>query len=302
MKKLFLILLASVSILNAQFLELMQERNLIELNPNPYFANWSYTESVVNGTMESWASSSNLNNWSEDYLTATYYHSDETTVLHGGSHSAELNITGNSTNPSWGRYYYTISGAAGKVFKYDAYLYNVNAISSGYAGILFSDAGSGYATLTYSNSTGNGTWEHKNGVFGGSVGNILIQLRLESGTTQTSYFDDISVQQLVAPTGFTSPTMNATNYVVQSNGCKFVEATGTTYIETSSALTRGTRKFKVTQDWTQGRLSISNGTTSVNLNQSDGTQTVSLYFDGTQKMKVECTNNTISTISLLSIK
>ncbi len=195
MKKLLLILLIPF-VLNAQFLELMQEGNLIELNQNPYFANWSYTELVTNGTFNSESS------WT---LTPN-------TAISSGT----LNYTAPSTETP----YQFISLSAGKVYQIKFDLLNY---TSGNFRLSFS--GASYLTPDYhvSGSYAKVAPYVSSGVLG-----------LASYVGFTGSIDNISVSELVPPTGFTSSTMDATNYVIQSNGCKFVEATGTTYIETST--------------------------------------------------------------------
>lgn len=262
MRKILFILLILANLLNAQFLNLMQENNK-ELNSNSTFSNWNYTN-----LLSGWNFTSG---WSVASTASIINANSFSTTGVGGVRKNSIMTIGNL-------YFLSMTGTKTSTS---------NVIVVNYGG-----------TTTYQ-TISTASFNFSNTPFMATTDGGYYIFNLSAGTTTiTSQI----IKNAAIPSGFTSATMNATNYVLQDNGCKFVEAIGETYIETSGNVKAGTRKIKVEQDWTQGKLYITNGVTSVALPQSDGFATVTMSFNGSQKLKVICDNNTISILKKLSIK
>ena len=82
----------------------------------------------------------------------------------------------------------------------------------------------------------------------------------------------------------------------------YLEDVDITKITMTDTLEAGYYKLKVYQDWTKGKFWAYNGTTTYNFPQADGEYTVKIYLPGNKPLVIGCDNNTISSLSSLSIK
>lgn len=262
MKKLILILLFISTLLNAQLLDMLSKDEQPELNTNTSL-DFSYTN-VLSG----WDFTSG---W-ENSGTTIIDNNSFSTAGYGGLYKSvspsiiQNNVVKLDIIANTTATQFRIINTAGTVTLMSARTGSVN-----YSGIV---------------------------VWSGSSMNFF----LNNQTAGTTDITSMSLTKLIAPTGFTTTITTATNYVIEDNGCKFVEVTGETKITMNDTLEAGYYKLKVTQDWTQGKLWAYNGTTTYNFPQSDGEYTVKIYLPGNKPLVIGCDNNTISTITYLSVR
>ena len=116
-------------------------------------------------------------------------------------------------------------------------------------------------------------------------------------------FTNLELITLVPPIGFIS-TFTATDYVSNFDGlgCKFIEVTGTTYIEMEDTLDAGYYYVTATQNYTSGELNAYNGTSEVAFPQASGTSKKLVQLDGVHPLRLQVDNNSNITVTKLSIK
>lgn len=155
-----------------------------ELNPNPYFDDWSYVELVTNGTF-----TGGTTGWA---LQANWTYGDN-------------DLDGNVTTQY---FYQSLAHAANPVvISYDILDYT----SGGFRAVLNSG-------VNGTTNSGNGTYEEVLQPAG--TGNAIFQ-PIGGGFVGT--IDNISVSVLIAPDGWTASTMDEDNYVIQDDdGIRFV--------------------------------------------------------------------------------
>lgn len=276
MKKLILIFLFFTSLLNAQLLNVLNKGENPELNINTSL-DFAYTNLISNSTF------TDGTGWD----------------LSSGSSVANGNLILNGAVGSNPFANYTISAQVNQTL---VLTYDVIANNLGADGVYIYHTVGYPASVVTSIKTLTKTVGSQTYVFyANGATSTLLPIRALTTTGNIS-FDNMQLKRLIAPTSFTTPTMSATDYVIESSGCKFIEVTGETYIQMSDTLALGYYKLKVTQDWTQGKLWAYNGTTTYNFPQSDGIYAVKIYLPGNKPLVIGCDNNTISVLSSLSIK
>lgn len=310
MKKLLIILLFLTTIINAQFLELMQNNvSNTELNSSPtmtgswttlYQSDWSSAESMseTNGTGS--ANNDGISDGTTSYDNTYKYYANATS----GSHYASVSLGQSSGDLCrlTGSFYFPNANTHANGF----------TISNSLSAAIVISGTIGYYASPYTNNTGqwknldvyvafdnsNATrfWEYSNGtsIFTGS----------NSSSDDIMYLYNVKLEKQVLPNGWTGTALSKANHILclTTGGVKLVEATGETKLTMTDTLDVGYYKIKVIQDWTQGKLWIYNGTTTYNLPQSDGDYAVKIYADGIHPIVIGCDNNTISSLSSLSIK
>lgn len=131
-------------------------------------------------------------------------------------------------------------------------------------------------------------------------GLIVMCLSNPSGNTTITQLQAFG---LIPPTGWTSSVMNENNYVIQNtHGIKFVEGTGTTYIELSGLTAN--RYYRFIGDIysrTSGELNLFVDLTEHPFNTTTGFDTIDVFIKDT-KIRLQVDNNSNLVLSSLSIK
>lgn len=266
-----------------------------ELNPNPYF-DFSYTELVINGGSE--ADVPKINNVAFSYFASSGAVSTEQYY----SESKSFKVTSTS-NGATCRIIPKNAAYNGKIYYLECYVYipssQVNPTLKLYSMV------NGALVLLSQTST-KGSWVKLSGIYAyGSTPATDRAIHIEhlyTGTTESYYVDNISFTELIAPTGWTSSTMDANNYVLEdANGIQFKEVTGTTSISLSG-LTNG-QTYRVINNLysrTSGELNVYNGSTETAFSTSLGLDTVEVTMVGTT-LTLQVDNNSDLVSSYLSI-
>lgn len=308
MKKL-IILLFLTTIINAQFLELMQNNvSNTELNSSPtmtgswttlYQSDWSSTEDWMETDGIGSANNDNISDGTTSYNNVYKYYANSTSGSHHSRRS--LGQASGDLCRLTGSFYLPNSNTHANGFTF-SYSFSSTTVISGTIGYYSSPYANNTGQwkdfdiyIAFDNSNSTRFWEYSNGV------SIFAGSNLSSD--DILYLYNVKLEKQALPTGWTGTALSKDNHILcLTTGVKLVEATGETKLTMTDTLDVGYYKIKVIQDWTQGKLWIYNGTTTYNLPQSDGDYAVKIYADGIHPIVIGCDNNTISSLLSLSIK
>jgi hypothetical protein len=165
-------------------------------NQNIYFGE----QKVLNGTMESWASATNPNNWAEN-LTGTSTVNQEATEKRFGSYSCRFDVDGAESAVNITQSVVLVAGGAHKIsFWHNTPVGSTLAFQfvDSAANVYLASDGTWTAASTYVHATGTGAWAFFTLDFSAHASYTNYTLAVHRGDSMASksqYVDDVAVSQ-----------------------------------------------------------------------------------------------------------
>ena len=160
------------------------------------------TELLTDGLFETWASATNLTNWTEDgdSGTATRSVDQESTTIRSGTYSLKLSTSSNDGSTDLG-VYQDITTTAATEYVFQGHIF-YHTYGAGIARLEAYDQSNGatIAKMQFQKATSNWVPFRFNFVTPSGCTSVRIKIYLDDGTTDTLYIDDCSVQTIPAYT------------------------------------------------------------------------------------------------------